>query len=391
MSNLVTRALELATRAHKGQLRRYTNEDYITHPIAVMHIVKTATDEDEDLAAALMHDVEEDTDVTNEEISSKLGVGVGSLVKEVTNVSKKTDGNRKTRKAIDKSHLAKASDRAKTLKIADGLDNIPSIMENDQKFGKTYLLEKMELLPILKGGNKFLWKQLHHLIFTHLESIDSSLVEGVRRRKTMKTYTNQSNGKLAILIRQRHEITGDMIRFSLAYHLLSDSSKAVSELKQKGANTLKVMTKLVVAQHGYIELIEQESMDSLVETAEQAQRALDKASSLIKKHTPELSNLEAKAFTIQMDYPIYSDMIHYALAERFSYLTIDKVLGEIKTQSDVINAVKHFIDDKGYVSISTQDGDSLGDTASEVDAYLSNAKSLAQRILPELYTTPSKK
>jgi (p)ppGpp synthase/HD superfamily hydrolase len=150
---LVQRALEFATLAHGVQKRKYTGVPYIVHPIEVMEIVKTVPHDDEMLAAALLHDVVEDTDVTIEEIVDAFGDDVASLVADLTDVSKPEDGNRKLRKGLDRDHSAASSSRAQTVKLADLISNSADILVNDPKFAKVFLAEKELLLEVLVKGN----------------------------------------------------------------------------------------------------------------------------------------------------------------------------------------------------------------------------------------------
>ncbi len=155
-TDLVRRALAFATLAHGDQKRKYTGEMYIVHPIEVMEIVKTVPHDDSMLAAALLHDVVEDTDVTLDEVRSAFGDDVAALVDDLTDVSKPEDGNRKTRKAMDREHSAQASARAQTVKLADLISNSSDILENDPNFAKVFLAEKALLLEVLTKGDKTL-------------------------------------------------------------------------------------------------------------------------------------------------------------------------------------------------------------------------------------------
>ena len=156
MTNLVDRALKFATIAHADQKRKYTGQPYIVHPIEVMEIVKTVDHDDAMLAAALLHDVVEDTDITLDVISDAFGEDVANLVDDLTDVSKPEDGNRKTRKALDRAHSANASARAQTIKLADLISNSADILENDPNFAKVYLAEKELLLEVLTKGDSSL-------------------------------------------------------------------------------------------------------------------------------------------------------------------------------------------------------------------------------------------
>jgi (p)ppGpp synthase/HD superfamily hydrolase len=156
MDNIVDRALSFATIAHGEQKRKYSGEPYIIHPIEVMEIVCTVEHDDAMLAAALLHDTVEDTEVTIEEIEESFGADVASLVSDLTDVSKPEDGNRKFRKAMDRDHSAQSSARAQTVKLADLISNSADILENDPSFAKVYLHEKALLLEVLTLGDRTL-------------------------------------------------------------------------------------------------------------------------------------------------------------------------------------------------------------------------------------------
>lgn len=158
MSELVDRAEAFAAKAHEGQKRKYTGEPYIVHPKAVAQLLTEAGLDDEVVAAGLMHDVVEDCDVTLEEIRAEFGDRVARLVGEVTDASRPAHGNRERRKAIDREHLAKASPDGKSVKLADIIDNLRSIIPYDPSFARVYLREMRILLPFLKGGNPGLFK-----------------------------------------------------------------------------------------------------------------------------------------------------------------------------------------------------------------------------------------
>lgn len=155
--NIELKALSFAYKAHINQKRKYTGEPYITHPVAVAGILKDAGFINEEIiAAALLHDVVEDTPVIIEEIARNFGVQVAKLVDEVTDVSAPEDGNRKARKKLDLEHLAKASSLGQNIKLADLIHNTPSICQHDKGFAKKYLQEKEELLKVLTRGTPYL-------------------------------------------------------------------------------------------------------------------------------------------------------------------------------------------------------------------------------------------
>lgn len=161
MNDLVERARCFATQAHEriNQQRKYTQQPYTVHLKNVAEKVATVTDDPEMLAAAWLHDTVEDTPVTFEEVERLFGTEVMHLVMELTDVSKPGDGNRAVRKAIDRQHTAAACPRAKTIKLADLIDNCQDICRHDSRFGPLYLDEMTALLEVLREGNVQLYGQ----------------------------------------------------------------------------------------------------------------------------------------------------------------------------------------------------------------------------------------
>lgn len=162
---------DFATKFHDGQLRKYTGEDYVTHVIEVARLVKENDGTFEMQAAALMHDLLEDTDLIANEISTFLleltkkpnvfmtveqADDIVELVIELTDTytHEAYPGlNRKTRKAMEANRLSKASTEAKFIKFYDMVDNTKSIVEHDPKFAEVYLVEKQHLLDVMFPDN----------------------------------------------------------------------------------------------------------------------------------------------------------------------------------------------------------------------------------------------
>jgi (p)ppGpp synthase/HD superfamily hydrolase len=152
-----SQVLAFASEAHKGQKRKYTDEDYISHPIAVADLVDDYGGDDHMIFAALLHDVLEDTDVNHEELRVFLhkifmvhvAEDILKLVVDLTDVFTKEsfpDMNRKLRKENESQRLAFVSERAKLIKMADIDHNSESIEKHDPKFAKVFLEEKKNLL-----------------------------------------------------------------------------------------------------------------------------------------------------------------------------------------------------------------------------------------------------
>jgi len=163
---LPERARVFATAAHAAvaQLRKYTNEPYIVHPAEVVAILKTVPHTEAMIAAAWMHDVVEDTGVSIELVRAEFGSEVSDLVGWLTDVSRPEQGNRATRKAIDRAHTAAAPSEAQTIKLCDLISNTRSIVEHDPEFARVYLAEKRLLLEVMTKADPELMRRAREQI-----------------------------------------------------------------------------------------------------------------------------------------------------------------------------------------------------------------------------------
>lgn len=169
IGQLEQRARAFAVRCHAniGQKRKYTDEPYIKHPAAVAELVRNVPHTEAMICAAWLHDVVEDTAVTLEEIRHEFGPDIAALVEMLTDVASLSDGNRAARKAIDREHTSRASPQAKTIKLADLIDNTSSIVAHDPSFARVYLKEKALLLDVLREGDPTLWGMAHAMLEQH--------------------------------------------------------------------------------------------------------------------------------------------------------------------------------------------------------------------------------
>ena len=172
--NKIEKAAAFAKRAHESinQRRKYTNEPYIVHPADVARIVASITDDENMICAAWLHDVVEDTPFTLNDIESNFGSDVAHLVSGLTDVSKPSDGNRKTRVAIDRTHTSQTDARTKTIKLADLISNLDGIVDQSPGFARKYLKEKELLLEVLSEGNAQLQKQVREIIQSERQKLE---------------------------------------------------------------------------------------------------------------------------------------------------------------------------------------------------------------------------
>jgi len=122
--------------------------------------VQNAGGSDDMVAAAWLHDVVEDTKIDRGMIAYFFGDTVADLVVECSHIDRTGDPrklNRFERTAIELARAADISPEAKTIKLADLIDNTSNICAFDPAFAKVYMPEKRRLLMVLKGGHEGLW------------------------------------------------------------------------------------------------------------------------------------------------------------------------------------------------------------------------------------------
>ena len=127
--DLIRRAYDRAAAAHANQ-RRLSGEPYIHHPLAVAHILARFGFDDKILAAALLHDVLEDTDESREELEEAFGSDVAFLVDGLTKLDRLKLADRTTQQvtALRKMLVTMARDlRVLFIKFADRLHNMQTI------------------------------------------------------------------------------------------------------------------------------------------------------------------------------------------------------------------------------------------------------------------------
>lgn len=125
----LARAYEVAKKAHEGQTR-VSGEPYIIHPLSVASILADLRLDCDTLAAALLHDVVEDSDVTSEDIAREFGADVARLVEGVTKLGKIHVRSQEEVQAenIRKMLVAMAEDiRVVLIKLGDRLHNMRTV------------------------------------------------------------------------------------------------------------------------------------------------------------------------------------------------------------------------------------------------------------------------
>jgi len=125
----IIEAYRVAKSAHEGQFRS-SGEPYVTHPVAVCQILADMHLDHETLMAALLHDVIEDTEVTQEELAAQFGEAVGELVEGVSKLDKLKFRNHQEAQAENfrKMMMAMVQDlRVILIKLADRTHNMRTL------------------------------------------------------------------------------------------------------------------------------------------------------------------------------------------------------------------------------------------------------------------------
>jgi GTP pyrophosphokinase len=184
----ITSAYEVARDAHAGQKRK-SGEEYITHCLGTATIL--ASMDPRTIAAGLLHDVPEDTDVTLETIEKKFGPDVSHIVDGITKLSKiRLQGQREEYflENLRKMFLAMASDiRVVIVKLADRLHNMRTLGHLPPEKQHRIALETMEIFaPIANRlGINEIKGELEDLAFQYLEpehhTLTRELLEDITR------------------------------------------------------------------------------------------------------------------------------------------------------------------------------------------------------------------
>ena len=125
---MIDRAAKFAEQAHKGTHRKGTRIPYIVHPLETALIASMLTNDEEILAAALLHDTIEDTGVTYEDLKQEFGTRVADLVAAESEDKSKTWIERKGHTL---EHLKTASQAEKILTMADKRTRLSEEVESE--------------------------------------------------------------------------------------------------------------------------------------------------------------------------------------------------------------------------------------------------------------------
>ena len=187
-AKLIMRAYNYAVNHHGDQCRR-SGEPYIIHPLNVAYILADIGLDDSTICAALLHDVVEDTEATENDIRKEFGLEIEEMVEGVTKLSNIQFASIEEQQAEDyrKMFLAMGKDiRVILIKLADRLHNMRTLkyLRRDRQIAISK--ETMELYAPLANrlGLYSLKWELEDLAFKYLYPEEyHELVEGINKKR----------------------------------------------------------------------------------------------------------------------------------------------------------------------------------------------------------------
>jgi guanosine-3',5'-bis(diphosphate) 3'-pyrophosphohydrolase len=207
---LLQKAYALANEAHRGQLRM-TGDPYISHPLAVAHILAQWRMDVQALCAAVLHDVMEDTGTTKPELAEKFGKSVAELVDGVSKLDRLESQSQQQAQAENfrKMLLAMARDvRVILIKLADRLHNMRTLDAMAPGKRKRIAAETLEIYaPIASRlGLNSIYRELEDLSFRYLHPHRYDVL--TKAIKAARGHRREVVGKMLSAIRRRLEDAG---------------------------------------------------------------------------------------------------------------------------------------------------------------------------------------
>ncbi len=214
---LIRRAFELCVECHEGQ-KRYTKEPYYIHPFHVAKIIVSLGMDSQSVAAALLHDVVEDTDISLEQIKKMFGDDVALIVDGVTKIGRLSFTSKEQQQAesLRKMLIAMGQDiRVIIIKLADRLHNMRTIDAVPEQKQRDKSLETLEVYaPIAhRLGIRSVKEELEDLAIKHLDPIAYAEIEELLKVRKSNREQILSDIKTRIEARLKEEMSGVQMAF----------------------------------------------------------------------------------------------------------------------------------------------------------------------------------
>ncbi|PLR75753.1 phosphohydrolase [Bacillus sp. V3-13] len=132
---LIDKALQVASKAHQNQFRKQTDIPYISHPATVGMLLLKGGYSEEIVAAGILHDTVEDTDITIQDIKHEFGLKIAEIVEGCSEPDKSLSWEERKEHTIE--FLKSASVEIRAVACADKLHNLQSIRREYEHVGDT--------------------------------------------------------------------------------------------------------------------------------------------------------------------------------------------------------------------------------------------------------------
>ena len=249
--DLIQKAYDLAYAAHFDQ-KRASGEHYIIHPLHVAAILTQMHIDEVTIAAALLHDVVEDTTFTLDEMKKKFGEEVALLIDGVTKLNKIHFKSKEMQQSENyrKMFLAMAKDiRVIMIKLADRLHNMRTLKYMPEEKQKRIAKETLEIYAPLAnrlGISNIKW-ELEDLCFRYLYPEEYyDLVEKVKqKRQERQKFIDDSVQEMVTEIKKtgiKAEIQGRAKHFYSIWRKMKRDNKDISEIYDLSAVRVLVNT-----------------------------------------------------------------------------------------------------------------------------------------------------
>ena len=238
-SKLILKAYNYAFSHHGDQLRK-SGEPYIIHPLNVAYILAEIGLDDNTICAALLHDVVEDTEVTEADIKNEFGEEINYLVAGVTKLSNISFSSVEEQQVEDyrKMFLAMGKDiRVIIIKLADRLHNMRTLkyLKRDRQIANAK--ETMELYAPLANrlGLYSLKWELEDLGFKYLHPDEyHELVEGINKKRDERLkFIEKIMGDIRVSLKKHRidaEVTGRAKHLYSIYRKMKRDNKTLDQI-----------------------------------------------------------------------------------------------------------------------------------------------------------------
>ena len=238
-SELILKAYNFANSYHEGQLRK-SGEPYLIHPLNVAYILSTLELDDETICAALLHDIVEDTPVTNEDLQREFGDSIAAMVAGVTKLGtlRYTSAEEQQVENYRKMFLAMGKDiRVILIKLADRLHNMRTLkfLKRDRQIANAK--ETMDLYAPLANrlGIYSLKWELEDLSFKYLypEEYHEIVVGLDKKREERLKFLDQIQEDLNAEMKVQNikaEVTGRAKHLYSIYRKMQRDNKSLDQI-----------------------------------------------------------------------------------------------------------------------------------------------------------------